>query len=141
MDLSSIRAAIKTNATDATDGGSLTLIGSRIKLGLDMHANNNTHLATMASAGPYMIVHPGALEDDPEQTGGGRMYRIPCSLYVGYDREADQMLVDAESLLEDIRAQLRAGGASSVTWDEPEFNHERVPGYGRWRMTVRQRGC
>lgn len=141
MDGPTIRLALKTSATDSTDGGSLTLTAARIKLGLDMHANSNTHLATLASGGPYMVIHPCALEDDPESESGGRMYRVPCSLYVGYDRESDQTFTDAEGLLEDIRENLRADGASSVQWDEPEFNHEREPGYARWRITVRRRGC
>lgn len=141
MDLPTIRAAVKTLAADATDGASLTLLTARIVLGIDMHANANTFLATLSSSGPYMIVQPGALVDDPESLGGGRMYEVPCSLYVGYARETDQTFTAAETLLEDIRAQLRDGGFSAVEWEQPEVNHKREPGYAMWRLRVRRRGC
>lgn len=111
-----IRANLKAAVDDMAAGG-FTLTSARVKLGYKNLDNNADMIRQLLTEGPYMVIRT-ASKTDHAQVGTSRIstYEIPVDLWIGLDRNADDDMVNIETLIEAIDAawiQI----AESTIWD------------------------
>jgi len=143
LTLPTIRAALQ--AKSPITGGGFTLSLARTVLGYIHLASNNTLLADLASSGPYMVIHEGALLG-PLNTevagGGGSRYTLTAELYIGVTRSSDYDFSNSGALVKAIvDAWYTYAAVETVTVDEPDVSTDRNPVVIKYTFTAEAIGC
>ena len=138
--LNNIRESLKAAAEGVTSGGgtpTYTLLAARVKLGMDYLSPNAQFLTDLETDGPFLLIHPGALETMDSNTDLST-YRIMSELWFGIARESDNDFLDIEKLVEAIKA---AWSSHAVSWDAPAIDTKRNPATVRYLLSVVALGC
>jgi len=149
MGLDAIRTQLKAALGATTAAGGYTLTSARIKLGFVRLGATDEFIKDIVTAGPMLVIKGGALEEY-NRIDAKLMYGIHCDLYLGFNREADNALTNAEALLEAIfdkwvdNVNFLASGVTPpmrVSWSEPELNTEVNPVLCKYDITLQCIGC
>jgi len=131
---------MKTDAAGVDSGGgspTYTLAAGRIVLGYKVLDVDNKFLEELNTDGPYLQIRRGILTGRDKQSTIGT-YTVPCSVWIGIDKETDDTFETIEKLLS---ALVDAWPGHDVSWAEPDIDTGKNPTVVRYDLDVTVIAC
>ena len=119
---------------------------ARAVLGYISLTDTDEFYKDIVTAGPYLVIGPGALESMDETTFRPT-YGIRCKLYIGMPKWANNNEKNIETFVEALKnawandTLYDVGPGPTVTWPEPEVDATLNPMLIRYEFAVSAQSC